>query len=103
MPRPYWSGQIQISLVSFGVQLFVAAESKSQISFHQISRSIGERVRHPGCHARVYRTKAAHSAMPPLLPDLWRQQHPKGHKQVQLAFASTKHCQQLWHTVLGSI
>jgi DNA end-binding protein Ku len=35
-----------VSLVSFGVQLFVATESKSQISFHQISRSTGERVRH---------------------------------------------------------
>jgi DNA end-binding protein Ku len=35
-----------VSLVSFGVQLFVATESKSQISFHQISRSTGERIRH---------------------------------------------------------
>jgi DNA end-binding protein Ku len=46
MARPYWSGQLQISLVSFGVSLYVAAESKSGISFHQISRSTGERVRH---------------------------------------------------------
>jgi DNA end-binding protein Ku len=44
--RPYWSGRIQVSLVSFGVQLYVAAESKNQISFHQISRSTGERIRH---------------------------------------------------------
>src|ERR1700733_301570 len=46
MARPYWSGQIQISLESFGVSLYVATESKSQISFHQISRSTGERVSH---------------------------------------------------------
>ena len=46
MARPYWSGNIQISLVSFGVSLYVATESKSQISFHQISRSTGERIRH---------------------------------------------------------
>ncbi|WP_260704994.1 non-homologous end joining protein Ku [Edaphobacter flagellatus] len=46
MARPYWSGQIQISLVSFGIKLFVATESKSEIRFHQISRSTGERVRH---------------------------------------------------------
>ncbi len=46
MPRPYWSGHIQISLVSVGVKLFVATESKSEIRFHQISRSTGERVRH---------------------------------------------------------
>ncbi|QNI35669.1 non-homologous end joining protein Ku [Edaphobacter albus] len=46
MARPYWSGQIQISLVSFGVKLFVATESKSEIRFHQINRKTGERVRH---------------------------------------------------------
>jgi DNA end-binding protein Ku len=46
MARPYWSGHIQISLVSLGVSLYVATEAKSQISFHQISRSTGERVRH---------------------------------------------------------
>ena len=46
MARPYWSGQVQISLVSFGVKLFVATESKSEIRFHQIDRKTGERVRH---------------------------------------------------------
>lgn len=46
MARPYWSGQIQISLVSFGVSLFPATESKSEISFHQIDRKTGERIRH---------------------------------------------------------
>ncbi len=46
MARPYWSGPIQISLVSFGVNLFVATESKSRMNFHQISRTTGERVRH---------------------------------------------------------
>ena len=46
MARPYWSGQITISLVSFGVKLFVATEAKSQISFHQIDRATGERVRY---------------------------------------------------------
>lgn len=46
MARPYWSGQIQISLVSFGVKLYVATEAKSEIRFHQISRKTGERIRH---------------------------------------------------------
>lgn len=46
MARPYWSGQVTISLVSFGVKLFVATEAKSQISFHQIDRATGERVRY---------------------------------------------------------
>ncbi|HEY5254057.1 MAG TPA: Ku protein, partial [Acidobacteriaceae bacterium] len=46
MARPYWSGQIQISLVSFGVSLFPATEAASQIAFHQIDRKTGERIRH---------------------------------------------------------
>jgi DNA end-binding protein Ku len=46
MARPYWSGQIQISLVSFGVKLFVATEASSEIHFHQIDRGSGERVKH---------------------------------------------------------
>ncbi len=45
MARPYWSGHVQISLVSFGVKFFTATESKSQISFHEIDRRTGERVR----------------------------------------------------------
>ena len=46
MARPYWSGQIQISSVSFGVSLFPATEAASQIAFHQIDRKTGERIRH---------------------------------------------------------
>ena len=46
MARPYWSGQIQISLVSFGIKLFPATEAKSEIRFHQLSRKSGERIRH---------------------------------------------------------
>ena len=47
MPRPFWSGHIQISLVSFGVKLFPATEAKSEIRFHQISRKTGERISFP--------------------------------------------------------
>ena len=46
MARPFWTGQIQISLVSFSVSLFPATETKSEIRFHQLSRSTGERIRH---------------------------------------------------------
>jgi DNA end-binding protein Ku len=46
MARPYWSGHIQISLVSFGVKLFPATEAKSEIRFHQLSRKTGERIKH---------------------------------------------------------
>ena len=44
--RPYWSGQVRISLVSFGVKLIPATEAKSEIHFHLIDRKTGERVRH---------------------------------------------------------
>ncbi len=43
--RPFWSGQLKISLVSIGVQLFPAVSSQAGISFHQIDRSTGQRVR----------------------------------------------------------
>ncbi len=38
----------------------------------------------PGCHAKVHRTKAVLSEMPPLLLELWREQHPHGHEQFML-------------------
>jgi DNA end-binding protein Ku len=44
--RPYWSGQFKVSLVSFGIQLFPATDSQSGVTFHQIDRSTGERIRH---------------------------------------------------------
>jgi DNA end-binding protein Ku len=44
--RPYWSGHIQISLVSFAVKLFTATETKSEIRFHQLSRKTGERIKY---------------------------------------------------------
>jgi DNA end-binding protein Ku len=44
--RPFWSGQLRISLVSFGVQLFPATSATSEISFHQIDRKTHQRVHH---------------------------------------------------------
>lgn len=44
--RPYWSGQFKISLVSFGVQLFPATGAQSGVTFHQIDRQSGARIRH---------------------------------------------------------
>jgi DNA end-binding protein Ku len=46
MARPFWSGQFQLSLVSFGIQLFPATEAKSEIHFHQLNRKTGERIKH---------------------------------------------------------
>jgi DNA end-binding protein Ku len=44
--RPFWSGQLRISLVSFGIQLFPATSSTSEVSFHQIDRKTRQRVHH---------------------------------------------------------
>jgi DNA end-binding protein Ku len=44
--RPFWSGQVKISLVSFGIQLYPAVNSRSGVTFHQIDRATGERIRH---------------------------------------------------------
>jgi len=44
----------------------------------------------PACHAKVHRTKAVLSAMPSILLELWREQHPHGHEQVQLDFSNKK-------------
>ena len=64
MARPYWSGQIQISLVSFGVKLFVATEAKGEIRFHQISRKTGERVRHQKVLASALEDAPGEAASP---------------------------------------
>lgn len=46
MVRPLWSGNLQISLVSFGVGLVSATSPASEISFHQIDRQTGQRIHH---------------------------------------------------------
>lgn len=40
----------------------------------------------PACHAKVGRTTVALRVMPPLLLELWREQHPEGHEQTALDF-----------------
>jgi DNA end-binding protein Ku len=44
--RPYWSGQMKISLVSFGIQLYPAINNRAGVTFHQIDRESGQRVHH---------------------------------------------------------
>jgi len=46
MARPYWSGQISVSLVSFGVELYPASNTARAFQFHQIDRATGERIHH---------------------------------------------------------
>lgn len=44
--RPFWSGQLKISLVSFGIQLYPAVDAQSGVAFHQIDKATGQRIRH---------------------------------------------------------
>ena len=38
------------------------------------------------CHARVTRQRVLDACWPPLLVELWREQHPEAHEQLQLNF-----------------
>jgi DNA end-binding protein Ku len=44
MARPYWTGQISLSLVSFAVEIYPAVTSARPFQFHQIDRATGERI-----------------------------------------------------------
>ena len=44
--RPYWSGQLRVSLVSFPIQLFPASIPRAGMRFHLLDRRSGERIKH---------------------------------------------------------
>ena len=44
--RAYWSGQIRLALVSISVQLFTATKSAARVSFNQIHKPSGKRIRY---------------------------------------------------------
>lgn len=43
-PRAMWTGQLRLSLVTFGVRLYAATESSGRVSMNQL---------HKGCHQRL--------------------------------------------------
>jgi DNA end-binding protein Ku len=45
-PRAYWKGYLKLSLVSCPVALFPATSSREKISFHQLNKNTGNRVRY---------------------------------------------------------
>ena len=45
-PRPYWKGQLKLSLVSFPIELYSATSGTTKISFNQIHEATGKRVRY---------------------------------------------------------
>ena len=44
-PRAMWTGQLRLSLVSFGVRLYAATESSSRVSMNQLHKDCNQRVR----------------------------------------------------------
>lgn len=44
--RPYWSGQLRMSLVQFGIQLYPAVNPQAGIRFHEVDRESGQRIHH---------------------------------------------------------
>src|SRR5438874_4133671 len=45
-PRAYWKGYLKLSLVSCPVALFPASSEREKISFHQINKKTGKRIRY---------------------------------------------------------
>ena len=45
-PRAYWKGYLKLSLVSCPVALFPATTDREKISFHQINKETGNRIRY---------------------------------------------------------
>src|SRR6185295_17235158 len=45
-PRAYWKGFLRLSLVSCPIQLFPATSEREKISFNQINKETGNRVRY---------------------------------------------------------
>lgn len=46
MPRPYWTGQIRLNLVSIPVQLYTATQGGAKVSFRQIHQPSGKPIRY---------------------------------------------------------
>jgi DNA end-binding protein Ku len=45
-PRAYWKGYLKLSLVSCPIALFPATSEREKISFHQINKETGNRIRY---------------------------------------------------------
>ena len=45
-PRAYWKGYLKLSLVSCPIALFPAASEREKISFHQINKKTGHRIKY---------------------------------------------------------
>ena len=45
-PRAYWKGYLKLSLVSCPIALYPATSEREKISFHQLNKETGNRIRY---------------------------------------------------------
>jgi len=45
-PRAYWKGSLKLSLVSCPISLFPATSEREKVSFHQINKNTGHRIKY---------------------------------------------------------
>jgi len=45
-PRAYWKGYLKLSLVSCPIALFPATSEREKISFHQVNKKTGHRIKY---------------------------------------------------------
>jgi DNA end-binding protein Ku len=46
VPRAYWKGYLKLSLVSCPIALFPATSEREKISFHQLNKKTGNRIKY---------------------------------------------------------
>jgi DNA end-binding protein Ku len=55
-PRAYWNGFLKLSLVSCPISLFPATSEREEISFHQLNKETGNRIRYRKVDGRATRS-----------------------------------------------
>jgi DNA end-binding protein Ku len=45
-PRAYWKGYLKLSLVSCPIALYPATSEREKISFHQLNKNTGHRIKY---------------------------------------------------------
>src|SRR5881227_1671443 len=45
-PRAYWKGYLKLSLVSCPIALFPATSEREKVSFHQLNKNTGNRIKY---------------------------------------------------------
>ena len=61
-PRAYWTGNIKISLVSFGVRLYNAVSEAEKVRLNQVHKGCNQRIKMPTTcpiHGQVDRSEIA--------------------------------------------